>query len=29
VVDQLAQQYQQAMSRIQGLPWQFSGDNNA
>jgi len=29
VVDQLAQQYQQAMSRIQGLPWQLSGDNNA
>ena len=29
VVDQLAQQYQQAMTRIQGLPWQLSGDNHA
>jgi len=29
VVDQLAQQYQQAMTRIQGLPWQLSGDTHA
>jgi nitronate monooxygenase len=29
VVDQLAQQYQQAMHRIQGLPWQLSGDQHA
>jgi len=29
VVDQLAQQYQQAMRRIQGLPWQLSGDQHA
>ena len=29
VVDQLAQQYQQAMTRIQGLPWQLSGDKHA
>ena len=29
VVDQLAQQYQQAMHRIQSLPWQLSGDQHA